>query len=445
MLLAGCSSGSSAPTRTSPLDAAISSVSTARAHLLSAVDATQAAATALDRTDALCVKGQGQAARRSFLASQPLVRTARQGRSRLVTSLPSYTGALQSLQRASTEVDGQKRLALARVVRDGRAEATAIERFRGALAGLWPAYDRLLAAEDTWSTRAVGGWYRTTAEGAAAYAVLVGRQRPALQAARQALAAAVTALQGPSETQSATLAAADQVLGAKPQVSKGRACTVSSNPGDSGLAQQVLRECEAAVPRVTAVWGSRWSRSVELLLAGSGELAALVPGGGDLTKVAALVSGQQVYVNAEPFRLLSAAGRRVVITHELTHLATGPSGRSPAWVSEGFADYVGHSGAGLPVAEAAQELASDVRAGRVPTGLPTDSDFTDSAAARPQAYAQSWLAVSLLARNHGVPALVRFVRQVRDGDTDRVMRAVFGTSVAAFTASWRAELRRSLA
>jgi len=85
-------------------------------------------------------------------------------------------------------------------------------RFRAAVAPLWPAYDALEGAEGTWSTRAVSGWYRSKDEAANAYAVMVSRNRPALEKARTGLGSAADAVSGPTRAQSATLASADQAL-----------------------------------------------------------------------------------------------------------------------------------------------------------------------------------------------------------------------------------------
>ena len=84
----------------------------------------------------------------------------------------------------------------------------------------------------------------------------------------------------------------------------------------------------------------------------------------------------------------------MVITHELTHVATGATrgGRVPMWLSEGFADYVGYRDAGIPVRTAAAELAAEVRAGILPARLPGPGDFAPGAPRLAQAYEEAWLA-----------------------------------------------------
>lgn len=76
----------------------------------------------------------------------------------------------------------------------------------------WPAYLALDEAQSTWVERASAGWYRSQAEAAGAYAVLVRPQRAALDSARQRLRAADAARRTATERQTAALAAADRAL-----------------------------------------------------------------------------------------------------------------------------------------------------------------------------------------------------------------------------------------
>jgi hypothetical protein len=176
------------------------------------VEAVQAAATALDATDQVCTTGQGVAARTSHRAGAAAVTRARAALRALPRLGAAYRTALASLEASRTAVTGPARTAIAAVVRDGQAEAAAVEAFRVAAGRLWPQYDALDHLETLWITRAVTPWYRSAKEGSDAYAVLVGDTRGFLVAARTQLAAASRALSGPTDTQTATLAAADRAL-----------------------------------------------------------------------------------------------------------------------------------------------------------------------------------------------------------------------------------------
>jgi hypothetical protein len=246
---------------------------------------------------------------------------------------------------------------------------------------------------------------------------------------------------------------------------RGRACLVLGHPASVRLVRQLVGDCDAAVPRVTAVWGTGWAQRVVLLVPDSAaELARVVPDAGDLSQIAAVATaelvspttgyhpvGDRVLVNPLNFRDLGPIGRRVVLTHEVTHVAsrssTGP--QVPTWLVEGLADYVGYQGVTLPLSVSAEELRADVRAGRVPTALPSDSAFDGGRKDLAQTYEKSWLAVVLLARRYGQAAVLRLYRDtgadLSSGALARAMATDLHTSVGAFTALWRADLMRRLA
>ena len=166
-----------------------------------------------------------------------------------------------------------------------------------------------------------------------------------------------------------------------------------------------------------------------------------------------------VVLNAPVFSRLSEPGRRVVLTHEVTHVltrtATAPD--TPAWLSEGFADYVAYRDAGVPVHQAARGLLDRVRRGEVPSSLPSAGDFSDRAElddSRPsgdEAYQAAWLACRTVADRYGEARLVALYRaygqHYRGGalppaDGDGIVRSVLGLSEDELVAQWRSDLRR---
>lgn len=242
-------------------------------------------------------------------------------------------------------------------------------------------------------------------------------------------------------------------------------CLVLSHPDGVRLAALALRECDAAVPRVTAVWGPAWSRHVVLLVPSSTkELQRLVPDIGDVSNIAAVATaelvdpatgyhpvGDRVVVNPQSFAELGPVGRRVVLTHEVTHVAsraaTGPE--VPTWFVEGLADYVGFLGTGVPLRLSALELRRAMRAGHVPTALPSDDAFRGGRSDLASTYEQSWLAVTLLVRTYGLARVLKLYRDIgASGSSPVAVDFVFDrdlhTTVAAFTRSWTASLRSSL-
>ncbi|MDH6134777.1 hypothetical protein P3T37_004186 [Kitasatospora sp. MAA4] len=218
---------------------------------------------------------------------------------------------------------------------------------------------------------------------------------------------------------------------------------------------------DAAVPAVSDLWGTAWAdRLLVQLPQTEAQFASLLAVAADSYQdIAAVTSAaagapvhtpaDRVLVNPEAYRQLSALGRRVVITHESTHVATRADTHpwTPLWLSEGVADYTGYLGTGRTARQIAPELAKDVAAGRTPTELPLDSDFAAGAPAIAQAYELAWLACDLIARRHGRPALVRLYRAVgaagpgsgREQQLDQVFQAELGYGLAKFTQDWAAE------
>lgn len=231
--------------------------------------------------------------------------------------------------------------------------------------------------------------------------------------------------------------------------------------------QLLADEAVADIPRVTAVWGSRWTRRVVLLVPSTQhELSMVVDDYGDLDHIAAVATaevqthpgrpdpvGDRVGINPDNWPKLSALGRRIVLTHELTHVATRSvtGAAMPTWLAEGFADYVGYLGSGIPTDFAAQELAADVRAGHVPAQLPSDDEFDGDSKQLSQAYEGAWLACRMIAERHGQSTLVRFYRTVgtsASGQSDALASAsakVLHEPFSRFTREWRSFVRAELA
>jgi hypothetical protein len=217
---------------------------------------------------------------------------------------------------------------------------------------------------------------------------------------------------------------------------------------------------ETSLPVVTRVWGRNWNDQVAVLIPDTPEEFAAVTGDNadshDLAAVAVAdqvsaggtVLGARIVFNPDNLARLNAAGRRLVVGHELSHIASRAvtSDQMPTWLIEGMADYVGNLGSTMPVAGTAAELAAEVRAGKVASALPSGADFAGGPRL-PQAYEESWLACRLIADRVGQSGLVRFYRVVAkaagiDAATAVAigLRQVLHTSVAAFTAAWRSYL-----
>jgi hypothetical protein len=224
------------------------------------------------------------------------------------------------------------------------------------------------------------------------------------------------------------------------------------------------RELDSAVPQVDRLWGHSWPRRALIVVTRTeAEMAALLGGeASGYRQLAAVTRGElgmeeesaaaeRIIVNPKAYRELSEVGRRVIMRHEVAHVAARSRTQSwtPRWLAEGFADYVGYRDSGLAIEVVAQELAGDVRRGMLPTGLPGDADFAATNVSLAQTYELSWLACRLIAERYGgSSALVEFYRTVGGpgGGTEvaRAFRDVLGVTMEQFTSMWRDYVRSEL-
>jgi len=215
--------------------------------------------------------------------------------------------------------------------------------------------------------------------------------------------------------------------------------------------ERLVRLGDAAVEAVDAVWGAGWRRPVTLVaVAGSRALAQGL--GRPEPAVAGLVAvadHDRVWVDVPALQGLTSDGQAVLVTHEVTHLATGAadSAAVPLWLEEGFADVVGLTLRGAPSVDVtAAALLADVRAGDPPPPeLPSEADFAAGGARADRAYAGALLAVDLLHRRLGLAGVVALYRATSAGpgpadtNVERALRAA-GLSTDVLTGAWRADL-----
>lgn len=271
------------------------------------------------------------------------------------------------------------------------------------------------------------------------------------------------------------LLASDSDFGAPPpqvwqqgplHVVRGARSLVIAQSQTASLAQAVADEVDRDVPAVTAIWGDAWPKQAAVLLPSTtAELGALVGESGDLSQIAAVETSEvgidpagaaRIAINPTPYTSLSALGRQVVLTHELTHVASrdATTSSSPLWLVEGLADDVGFSRTGLSARTIAAELRTRVLAGYAPTALPADGEFRSDAANLTSAYELSWLACRLIVSKIGESGLVGLYRDVgrpADPGADEsaaVAAALQGRlheTTAQFTSEWIAFVHQQLA
>ncbi|MEU4197441.1 hypothetical protein AB0E69_36475 [Kribbella sp. NPDC026611] len=229
--------------------------------------------------------------------------------------------------------------------------------------------------------------------------------------------------------------------------------------GSESEARSYVSVADKAVESLTKVWGKNWRQKVIIYLPAQQNQMEAVLGAepNTYTQIAAVtmaeldspLSGAPVRIVANPklFEELGKQGRRIVLTHETTHVAsTATASPVPLWLAEGFADYVAFTAVPVQDESAAKELFKAVRAGKVPATLPSAEAFAATATDLPQAYESAWLACRLIAEREGQAKLVKFYRAVHASRSQTgladAFRTVLGTTEAEFVAEWQKYLKR---
>ncbi len=237
-------------------------------------------------------------------------------------------------------------------------------------------------------------------------------------------------------------------------------CLVIGASSRAGQVRQTAQECAGDAQRVDAVWGRSWPRRTTLTIPGTlHQLAVLLDrtdSTAGLTKTAAVTIGPAdagadgVVLNGSAFQQLSPTGRRVVLTHEMTHVATRATGAryAPTWLEEGFADYVAYLHTGLTPEQIAGDALTPVRDGHTPSDLPGTDDFNAAGAGASAAYGDAWVAVTMIAAKAGTTAALKsFYERAAASSSDQTaalnaaLAQIGYHNLKTFTPLWRARLR----
>jgi len=241
-------------------------------------------------------------------------------------------------------------------------------------------------------------------------------------------------------------------------VAKGEHSLVISLDSEAD-AKGYVSVADRAVESVTKVWGKGWRQKVIVYLPAKQAQMEAVLGAtpNTYTQIAAVTmaeldtpeAGAPVRIVANPklFEELGKQGRRIVLTHETTHVAsTATASPVPLWLAEGFADYVAFTAVPVQDESAAKELFKAVRAGKGPAELPSTEAFAASATDLPQAYESAWLACRLIAEREGQSKLVKFYRTVHASRSTTgladAFTSVLGMTEPEFVAEWQKYLKR---
>ncbi len=250
-----------------------------------------------------------------------------------------------------------------------------------------------------------------------------------------------------------------------------RSLVIGTSP--DGLAEYA-KLIDQAAPVVDGVWGTAWPRTVVVLVPSTQTQLAQLLGRSDergLDQIAAVTTGElgrpagavadRVIINPATFAKLdeSKLQKSVVLTHEVTHVATRASGPGtiPTWFSEGFADYVAYSPHHFTLHNVAGDTLGSVAAGAPPPPLPSAADFDPTQRASVEsAYSDAFLAIDYISRTYSQAALIELYRAQAgaagpDGKAstpvplDQAVQSVLGVSLQQLQAGYQQFVQQAAA
>jgi hypothetical protein len=219
--------------------------------------------------------------------------------------------------------------------------------------------------------------------------------------------------------------------------------------GSAATADHYARLARRAVPAVGAVVGGRPRVVVEVptdidrtLGTQAGEYSAIAAVTTFVGAGKAERAPVHVFVNPEVFGALKPAGAQLVMTHELTHVATDAvHSKAPQWLLEGYADHVALHGTRLPVSTTAGQIIAQVRREGAPKALPGPAEFNTRATHLGAWYEAAWRAVEVLADARGEATLLHLYGRTAQGESvDKVLRELYGFGEEELTRRWRHDL-----
>ena len=219
--------------------------------------------------------------------------------------------------------------------------------------------------------------------------------------------------------------------------------------GDA-LLKRVSADIPAAIDAVVRFWGPNVERDIVVVATGSEEdfvrrahldqqrrwsdiAAVAVADSVDLT--AQRAAGQRIVLAPEAVTMSDAA-LRIVLAHELFHLAARPYTAldAPRWFTEGVADFVARPPEALP------------RGASAGTALPADAELDVAGPARAAGYDRAWWFARFVAADFGVDGLRRLYTEAAGAgrsDFATAGDAALGTDIDGLQARWERWLRAS--
>lgn len=244
------------------------------------------------------------------------------------------------------------------------------------------------------------------------------------------------------------------------QVARSEHFMVLAHPDEARFAPEILRLAEEALPGVDEIWRRPWSKRVPILVPSSREeLEELLDTPLDVSKFVAFAlfsidrdegvrwQGSRIILNRANFLARTAATRRVILVHELVHVATTEArgAFTAGFVEEGLAELAGAGTGGTGLLDA------QVRRGRFDAMLPEDLDFSSGSQAEiVLAYQEAASAIGYMRDRFGLEGVAGFYEaygsaRIEPGTVryhlDRSFRQALGISLEQFEREWASNVK----
>jgi len=250
------------------------------------------------------------------------------------------------------------------------------------------------------------------------------------------------------------------------EVLRGGRTLVAFHAASRSLARRLLDAAEGGYDDVDAAWGGDWDHQVAIMVPSSEAEAEKIAGVKDISAAAAVAAtsiepGPVDKILAARIVVNPAIGRydelnlRVVVTHEMTHVATRSVGTAvPMFLVEGFADFAALRSVDLPLRSTRPTLARAVSSGEFDGKLPTESVFDLKAAddrSRALAYDEGSTFCLWVERTWGLDAVRALYHSFAGVDgpatqdlVNHKVREVLGISFSTAQSRWAAFVRANL-
>ena len=197
-------------------------------------------------------------------------------------------------------------------------------------------------------------------------------------------------------------------------VGTGKHALVVLSASDAKKLPSVVKQADAAVGKVTAMWPSGWAHRVVVYDTRNADVFSTYLGRNasisDFDGLTVGMGHDDATRASEPLRVVAnpryeppgSKNLPALLTHEFTHVAkwADVGDGTPLWSIEGIAEYTTYRGHPYDQ-RVAEKIGKDGRSGHLPKSLPTASGFYHGGITEAYDYGMAWLAFEYMSETYG--------------------------------------------